>query len=184
MKKTLTPRVVIATLALSLGFAAASSFAMPRGERSEMGPQSNAAHFMMGGKAFAKLHDDLKLDPKQEAEWQKAEAFAKESRQAMQDRHLKAREELKAMLDKPDADLRAVAKRMDDMHEQGEKSRFAVRERWLGFYDTLSAGQKEKVRLFFKDGMERMEQGRRGHEGMRRGDRPMNQPAAVAPAAK
>jgi hypothetical protein len=53
--------------------------------------------------------------------------------------------------------LRAVAKRLDELHAEGIKQRDALRERWLAVYDSLGDEQKEKVRLFFKDGAERME---------------------------
>ena len=96
------------------------------------------------------------------------------------------RDELKAMLDQPGADLRAVAKRMDDLRADGMKQREAVRERWLAFYDSLNGEQKEKARLFFKSGMERMERmGDRAKEHRGRGPAARDLPAnSATPAAK
>ena len=179
MKNRFSPRIVAAALALSLGLAA-SSFAMPRGgphHGPEMGRPGH--HMMHDGRAMARLHDELKLDAKQEALWQQADKFGQENREAMRERFRSHHEEVRAMLDKPDADLRAVAKRMDDFRDQGQKQRDAVRDRWFAVYDSLSAGQKEKARLFFKDGFERM--GRPGMDRPGRGQPPVERPAAPAP---
>lgn len=49
----------------------------------------------------------------------------------MRERFRKHHEEIKAQLDQPGADLRAVAKRMDELKADGQKQANAVRERWL-----------------------------------------------------
>jgi hypothetical protein len=165
MKRLATPRALATVLVLSLGLAAGGSFAAPRGDCPAGGPGyghggPGAAHAMapgFHGRAFSRLHDELKLDAQQEALWKDAEASAREHRDAMRARMAKDHAEIKAMLDQPGTDLRAVAKRMDELRAEGLKQRDAVRERWFAVYDSLGAGQKEKARLFFKDGAERME---------------------------
>ena len=73
----------------------------------------------------------------------------------------------------------AISKRMDDLKAEGMKERDAVRERWLAVYDTLNPEQKEKARLFFKAGAERMEKmGKKPRDGEgRRGQVPKDGPA-------
>ena len=165
----LTPRLLVAGLALSLGLAA-NSFAMPRGEPGS-GPGFAAhGHGMHAGHGFhgmQRLHDDLKLDAKQEAQWQEAQKFARDTFDGAREQGRKQHDELNAALAQPGADLRALLKRMDDLRAERQKQHDAVRDRWLSVYDTLDADQKEKVRLFFKNGSERM-----GRHMDRRGMRP------------
>lgn len=165
----LTPRLLVAGLALSLGLAA-NSFAMPRGEPGN-GPgfaaHGQGMHFGHGFQGMQRLHDDLKLDAKQEAQWQDAQKFAKDSFDGAREQGRKQHEEFNAALSQPGADLRALLKRMDDVRAERQKQHDAVRDRWLSVYDTLNAEQKEKVRLFFKAGSERM-----GRHMDRRGMRP------------
>ena len=184
MKKTFSPRLLVAALALSLGFAA-NSFAMPRGENPGPGMDMPGHHAMYHDRAMSRLHDELKLDEKQEALWKEADKFAKDQRAGMKDRFGAHHEEIKAMLDKPGADLRAVIKRMDELKAEGAKQRDAVRERWLSVYDSLNPEQKEKARVFFKTGMERMERAaQQPKERHGRGQSPRNPPAGeqAAPA--
>lgn len=180
MKKCISPRILAAALALSIGVAA-HSFAAPADGRPGPGGGWNMGgmpgHHMMTGKGMLRLHDELKLDEKQEALWKEAQQFSREHRQAMFERFRKHHGEIKSMVDQPGTDLRSVAKRMDDLHAEGLKDRGAVRERWLSVYDSLNPDQKEKVRLFFKDRMERME--RAAHE--RRGPGKHVRPGGPAP---
>ena len=164
MKRFFTPRSLATALALSLGFAAAGSFAAPpRGDHPGYGyggpgvPHAHARAPMLHERAMVRLHDELKLDAQQEALWKDAVGFARAHRDAMRAGMVKDHAEIKALLDQPGTDLRAVAKRMDELRADALKQRDAVRDRWFAVYDSLGAGQKEKARLFFKDGMERME---------------------------
>ena len=165
MKKLYSPRILVATVALSLGLVA-SSYAMPRGEHPGPGMGMPGHHAMIHGRAMARLHGELKLDATQDAQWKEAEKFSRDHRATMRERFQKERAGIKAMLDQPGADLRAIAKRMDDLKAEGLKERDAVRERWFAVYDTLNPEQKEKARLFFKAGAERMEQkGKKSRDG-------------------
>ncbi len=150
-----TPRLLVAALTLSLGLAS-GAFAMPRGDAGAFPMHGTPAHFAHGGKAMQRLHDELKLDAKQEAAWQEADKFAKSTFANARERFGKQRDDINAALSQPGADLRAILKRMDEHKAEGQKQRDAVREHWLAVYDTLNAGQKEKVRLFFKSSAERM----------------------------
>ena len=173
MQKLYSPRILLAAAALSLGLAA-SSHAMPRGEHSGQGMGMPGHHAMVHGRAMTRLHGELKLDATQDAQWKEAEKFSRDHRDTMRERFRKERTEIKSMLDQPGADLRTIAKRMDELKAQGMKERDAVRERWFTVYDTLNPEQKEKARLFFKAGSERMEQkGKKSRDGEgRRGQAP------------
>ena len=181
MKNLTSPRILVAALALSLGLAA-NSFAMPRGEQPGPGMGMQGHHAKYHGQAMTRLHDDLKLDAKQEALWKEADKFAQEHRDTMRGQFQKHHAEIKTMLDQPGADLRAVTKRMDDLKAEGMKQREAVRDRWLAVYDSLNPEQKEKARLFIKAGMERTERmgqkrnDRQEHKG--RAQTPRDMPAA------
>lgn len=181
MKKLLSPRILVAAVALSLGLAA-NSYAMPRGEHPGPGMGMAGHHAMVHGRAMNRLHDELKLDAKQEALWKEAEKFSQDHRDTMRERFRKEHTEIKAMLDQPGADLRAIAKRTDDLKAEGMKERNAVRERWLAVYDTLNPDQKEKARLFFKAGAERMQRmGQKAKERAGRGQPLRDTPATPAP---
>lgn len=151
MKTKFTPRVLVATVALCLGLGGAAAFARgpdgghcgPRGDRMEQG-------MAYGMKSMAALRTDLKLDAKQEAAWQEAEKGAQSNMSGMRDQMRKQHEEMKAALNQPGADLRAIAKRMDEQREVGRKQHEANRDRWLAVYDTLTPEQKETARMFFK----------------------------------
>ena len=165
---TKTPRR-LAALALSLGLSTAVFAGPPCGQgeaRCDGGPgfhhrHDGPHHHGMGlgaglGFGFSqRLHDELKLDAKQEALWQEALKFSRESFDGGRERFRKHHEEIAAMLNQPDADLRVIVKRMDDLRAEGRKQHEVVRERWLSVYDALSPGQKEKVRLFLKERSDR-----------------------------
>ncbi len=199
---TKTPRR-LAALALSLGLSTAVFAGPPCGQgeaRCDGGPgfhhrYDGPRHHGMGlgaGLNFGfsqRLHDELKLDAKQEALWQEALKFSRESFDGGRERFRKHHEEIAAMLNQPDADLRVIAKRMDDLRAEGRKQHEVVRERWLSVYDALSPGQKEKVRLFLKERSDRHgsdcdRPGRRGggKPGGKNG-RPPQTPAENTPPA-
>lgn len=159
-----SPRIIVAGVAISLGLAA-SAFAMsPRGGELCGGPGAgmHGQRMAHGMKEMSRLHDELKLDARQEALWKEAEQAGKDNMSGMRERFSKQREDNLALLKQPGADLRAVLKRMDDLKAEGQKQREASREQWLTVYDSLNAEQKEKARLFFLSKLERM-----GHGGPR-----------------
>jgi hypothetical protein len=156
MKKLISPHLLVAALTLSLGLAA-NSYAMPRGGHHGPDMGMPGQHAMYHDRAMSRLHDELKLDEKQDALWKDADKFAQDTKAGARDSFQKRHDEIKGMLDQPGADLRALSKRMDDLRADGMKQRDAVRERWLAVYDSLNPEQKEKARLFFKTGMERFD---------------------------
>ncbi|HNC21087.1 periplasmic heavy metal sensor [Accumulibacter sp.] len=172
MKSKFSPRILVTALVLALGVGGAA-FAMspercgPPGGRMEQRMQYHQ-------KEMSRLHDDLKLDAKQEAPWQDAEQFSKSGMREMREQMRKHHEEILASVSKPGADLRAIIKQMDELRDAARKQREAGRDRWLAVYDTLDAAQKEKARLFFKSKIERMGPG--GHFGPG-GPRPPRGPA-------
>lgn len=164
MKTHFSPRLFIATSAIALGLAT-SAMAMPFGGNGPDGGKSGH-HMMFNMKGMTRLHDDLKLDAKQEAAWQQADKASKDAMVGMRERMTKHHDEIQALIDKPGTDLREVTKRMDDFRAEGQKLHQENRDRWLAVYDTLNPEQKEKVRVFFKGMSERMDKmGRHGGRG-------------------
>ena len=94
---------------------------MARGQN--FGPEQGkpGQHLIMHERAMTRLHDELKLDEKQDTLWKVAEKFSSDHRGAMRERFQKDHAEIKALLDQPGADLRAVAKRMDDLKSEAAK---------------------------------------------------------------
>ena len=181
MKTRFSPRLLIAALTLSLGLAAGGT-ALARGKDFTPDQGKPGHHLVMHERAMNRLHDELKLDEKQETLWKVAEKFSRDHRETMRERFQKEHAEIKGMLDQPGADLRAVAKRMDDLKNLAATERDSVHERWLTVYDSLNAEQKETSRVFLKTGFERME--RKGDHRRSPGkDRPgRNQPPRDMPA--
>ena len=171
-----TARALAVAALLTLGMSS-GSFAMPRDEGTS-GPGMHAGHMAHAPKFMQRLHDELKLDAKQEALWQDAEKFAKESHDGKRDQFGKHRAEIDALLDKPGTDLRDIVKRMDEFRADGQKQREAVRDRWLKVYDVLDVTQKEKVRLFFKDEAARAHQAMQRHQHRGHRNSPSSQPDA------
>jgi len=155
MKNRFSPRQIVVAVAVTIGLAT-SAFAMPPQGDGPNGPVSRMHERQMerGMKEMSRLHDDLKLDAKQEALWQTADKAGKDSMNGMRERFSKHHEEIQTLLAQPGADLRAVAKRMDDFKAEGQKLHEAIRDRWLTVYDSLNANQKEQARLFFKSKIE------------------------------
>lgn len=151
-------------LAVTLALGLASS---PQAAEREAPPASAgrpatppAAHGPFGHslKDLARLHDELKLDERQETLWRAAESAAKESFSGLREAMRKDHAEITALLDQPGADLRAVEQRMTEFREAGRKRQEVVRDRWLAVYDALDPAQKEKARLFVKRQFDRMAQ--------------------------
>lgn len=172
MKMTYSTRQILAISAVALGVAG-SAFAMPPRDDAPGGADRRSAmserHMMHGMKGMARLHDELKLDAKQDALWQDADKAGKEAMSGMRERMGKHHDEMQALISQPGADLRAIAKRMDEFRAEGQKLRDAGRDRWLAVYDALNPEQKEKARLFFKAKLDRMDDfGRRDDGGKHR----------------
>lgn len=158
MNWKISPRV--ASLALLLAVAATGpALAMPPERCSPGGAMEHRMGHVL--REMSRLHDELKLNPEQEALWQDASRLSQQGMDDMRTLRRQQRATTLAMLDQPNADLRAVLAQMDEAREAGRKQREAGRERWLRVYDSLDAGQKEKARLFLRSRIERMEGGSR-----------------------
>lgn len=156
-------RPLLAALTLCLGATTAAMAIPPEGCGPRGCPSERSAGHPFAG--MARLHDELKLDPKQEALWQEAERTTRASFRERGEQMRRDRQEALAALSQPGADLRAVLRRMDQSREAGRQAREADRERWLAVYDSLDGAQKEKARLFLKTRLERMGEGRRAGPG-------------------
>ncbi len=153
-RKTKTTRhLLIAALALTLAGAGSALAARPDNcpyAGSQMEQRHNARM-----KDLSRLHDELKLDAKQEALWQEAEEKTRAAMGDMRERMRRQREQLLASVSQPNADLHAVFRQLDELRDAGRDLREANRTRWLAVYDSLDPAQKEKARLFVKSQIER-----------------------------
>lgn len=181
MNKQFSLRRAVAVLTIAMGAVTAAYAMPPQGEMPGPVPGMHGPSMWHGLKALARLHDELKLDAKQEALWKEAEAAAREDMVGVRDRFRQHHEQMRALLDQPGADMHEFVKRMDDFRAEGQKRHVAMRDRWLAVYDTLSAGQKEKVRLFFKAQSERMDAWRARQSAHGRGNVPGQPPMPPAP---
>ena len=152
----------LAAAALALGLAAGANAApADAGPGAMMSGQGMQGHHMSGKqgergmRGLARLHDDLKLDARQEALWGEAASASREAHGAMRERFRTQHEEMAVALKQPNADLRALAKRSDDLRAEMRKQHEATRDRWLTVYDSLNSEQKEKARVFLAKMFER-----------------------------
>jgi len=117
-------------------------------------------------RGLERLHKELNLNAQQEELWKKAQAAQREAFRAMRAKGEETRAKLRVEIDKPGADLKQFAQLRDQlgaqMRAQMEATRKQVRETWFAVYDTLDSGQKEKVRVGIRDGMDRMGRHHRG----------------------
>ena len=137
---------------------AASSWAQaPAGKGPEgMGPM----------RGLERLHKELNLNAQQEDLWKKAQGAQREAFRSMRAKGEETRAKLRVEIDKPGADLKQFAQLRDQlgaqMRAQMEATHKQVREAWFAVYDTLDSGQREKVRVAIRDGMDRMGRHHRG----------------------
>ncbi len=157
-----SPRRLVTALAVALGVSAGAYAAMPSageapGQRAGMSAEQRMRdlHGLHGLRGIMRLHDELKLDARQEVLWNDAAKSARESMAGTHQRLRQEREETLALLNQPGTDLRTLVRRTDEVHADAQKQHLATREHWLVVYDALSAEQREKVRVFFKDRIER-----------------------------
>ena len=122
-------------------------------------------------RGFERLHKELNLTPQQEELWKKAQGAQRDAFKTMQAKGEEAHARLKSEIDKPGADLKQFAQLRDQlgaqMRAQMEATQKQVREAWFAVYDTLDAGQKEKVRVAIRDRMDRMSRMGRHRDGPR-----------------
>lgn len=149
-RRRIAATMIAAALGLGTAFAAAAAPDHPA-----------PMHHGRGDGMFrniAKLHTQLKLNATQEALWQKAEAQMKQNAETARARHQDLRSSMQTALNQPNADLRALSSQMDKARDEDIAAHRALREQWLALYDSLDAGQKEQVRSFLRERMQRAEQ--------------------------
>ena len=124
-------------------------------------------------RGFERLHKDLNLNAQQEELWKKAQSLQRDAFRSMRAKGEETRAKLRVEIDKPGADLKQFAQLRDElgaqMRSQMDAVRKQVREAWFAVYDALDSGQREKVRVAIRDGMDRMGQTGR-HRGGPRGE--------------
>jgi protein CpxP len=121
----------------------------------------------MIGQHLAKVREQLKLNPEQDALWQQAETSTREQMRRMMEEGRGMRDKARAELDKPGADLRSVFAQGDQLRQQAEEARRQSRDKWLAVYDSLNPDQKEQVRVFMKARLDRIGGFGHGHHHRR-----------------
>jgi periplasmic protein CpxP/Spy len=110
-------------------------------------------------RGLERLHKDLNLNAQQEELWKRAQAAQREAHRSMRAKGEEERAKLRVEIDKPGADLKQFAQLRDQlraqMRAQMDATRKQVREAWFAVYDSLDSGQREKVRVAIRDGMDR-----------------------------
>ena len=136
-------------LAASLGMAVQAAEPPARPER---GP---GMHMQQD---LERMQKDLNLDKKQEALFQTARDASRDAmREGMASRR-ENHEKMRAALEGPNPDLRALAAQMDKERDEHMQKHRQVRDAWLNFYDALNPAQKEKARHFIVARMDHMKQ--------------------------
>lgn len=152
----LTP--LMATTVLSLGLlASASALGRPRTAAARPTRRTAGLSETVLLNGLSRLHDDLQLDASQDRLWNKAEKAGWGNIGNVHTCLKKQRAETLPLLAQPGADMRFVARCLQDLKSEEQQLCAANRERWLSVYDALNADQKERVRLFFKTTLEQAE---------------------------
>ena len=124
-------------------------------------------------RGLERLHKELNLNAQQEELWKRAQGVQRDAFRSMREKGEETRAKLRVEIDKPGADLKQFAQLRDElgaqMRAQMDAVRKQVREAWFAVYDALDSGQREKVRVAIRDGMDRMGQAGR-HRGGPRGE--------------
>jgi len=132
-------------------------------------PAGNGPEGMGPMRGLERLNKELNLNAQQEELWKRAQGVQRDAFRSMRAKGEETRAKLRVEIDKPGADLKQFAQLRDQlgaqMRAQMEATQKQVREAWFAVYDTLDSGQKEKVRVAIRDGMDRMGHMGRHHRG-------------------
>ncbi len=148
-----TSRVAIAAASvLALTFGAAAHAAEPPPPPGGPGMMHHGHHGPHGGPmaVFKRLHDQLKLTPQQEQQYQAAEATAKQNHEAMRQNFEQSRAQFDAAQKQPILDLDAMQAARQQMFQQGAQLHEQTEKAWLAFYDGLNDQQKMQVSTALK----------------------------------
>ncbi|WP_186018922.1 periplasmic heavy metal sensor [Burkholderia gladioli] len=173
-KKTSLVAIAAATV-LALSFDAAARAADPAGPQGGPGMHH---HWHHGGpmEVFKRLHDQLKLTPAQEQQYQAAEATAKQNREAMRQNFEQGRSQFEAAQNQPILDLDALAAARHQIGEQNRQLHEQTEKAWLAFYDGLNDQQKTQVSTALKQQFAKMKAHWSHHQAAK--------PAAASAAAQ
>jgi len=103
------------------------------------------------------LHDELKLTPAQEQQLQAHKAQSQAEHEQQRAAFEQARGQVKALMQAPVLDLRALSAVRTQMEEQAHKAHQQNEEALLNFYDTLNTDQKTLISTFIKVHWKEME---------------------------
>ncbi len=113
--------------------------------------------------ALEPIHSQLNLSPAQEQQWQAAVAAVKANHEQQRAAFKQTHEQMKALLQAPVLDLRAISALHKQAGEQMHQAREQAQENFLKFYDTLNPTQKGLVSAVLKTEWRKM--GQRWHHG-------------------
>jgi hypothetical protein len=159
MKTTSFARTLLLSLALGV---TAPSFALPLMDmRSEdllaMAPD---------------VVDALKLNANQQTLYRQVEGRTRAILRERRERREQLQQQAKALLDKPDVELRALGKLIDAEAATSAAEDRQLREAWLTLNDALDDGQRRKVATFVAEQMMRVQPEEAAHgEGRGEGGR-------------
>lgn len=140
---------IVATTLLSFGLVATASTMTRTRKPVRIANEKSAIH---GLNEMSRLHDELKLDARQETLWYKAEKGDWDNMAENRQCFRKQYEDVLRMLRQPDPEL------LSETSSVGEQIiPDARRDRWMSVYDALDPGQKETALRFFQNKLERME---------------------------
>ena len=134
---------IVATTLLAFGLVATAS-TMKRTRKPVL--VVNEKSTLHGLNEMSRLHDELKLDARQETLWYKAEKDDWDNMGAHRQCFRKRYEEALSMLKQPGPELPSETSYVGEQDVAD-----ARRDLWMSVYDTLDAGQKETAPLLFQE---------------------------------
>lgn len=160
MSTRMSRYLAVAATALAVGAGAAHA-AQPAGPGAHEGHGGWHGHFMQ---QLTQLHNQLKLNPDQEKQWQAALDTMKQNHQAERANHEQMKSQFQAAQQQPILDLNAMAAAHQDVEQKDAQLRQQTSAAWLNFYNGLNDQQKTIVSTALKQRFAKMEQ---RHEKMR-----------------
>jgi Spy/CpxP family protein refolding chaperone len=103
------------------------------------------------------IHAQLNLSPAQEQLLQSLIAQSKAAHEQQRAAYKQSHDQIKALMQAPVLDLRALSAAREQMMEQGRKAHQQMEAGWLNFYDSLNTAQKTLVSNTLKAHWEKME---------------------------
>lgn len=140
---------IVATTLLSFGLFATASTMTRNRKPVPVAKEKSPIH---GLNDMSRLHDELKLDARQETLWYKAEKGDWDSMGENRPCFRKQYENVLRMLNQPGPESHSETSNIGEQNVPDTTSNL-----WMSVYDVLDTRQKETARRFYKNKLERME---------------------------